>query len=568
MIESPVVDSSRGGPGRERIGAAAPGVLSIVPPTVLLGLHATVYGRWIVDDAAITFAYARSIATGAGPVLQAGAVPVEGYSNPSWLGLLSLGRLLGWFDHGTWFGVPDYVAFPKVLALVFGAGVFAAFHVIARATTRHPVLVTLVAGSVTAEIPSFAIWSFSGLENSLLAFTACALAAVLARAVAAHTLLSPATAAGCGLLAALAALTRPDGLVYVAAYPLAVLLTLRGSRGRAGAVVGSVAAGVAAFAVPTGAYLLWRVATFGSLLPNTALAKSQSLPSLSDLARPVVLVDHVGGWSALLGGVLVVAALLWRCDGRPRAAFAVLLVPFAAAVAAFAVLEPDWMPLFRFATPVWPLGTVTAVVAAARVLPRLGRGPLAAALVVCGAAGVISVSTWVPIARAFGDGPTVPMCVVAQNTGLSFDGYAAVLGLRTGTLLAPDVGGTALTSRLRIVDLAGLTDRRIARFWADDDMAGLRDYVFDDVRPDFITSHSSWSQHTGLVADPRLAAGYVLVSPPSVVPANDEWVRRDLVAGAGRLASVRSYARDVAAPADDRARSQRRESCGDTLRVR
>jgi hypothetical protein len=267
-----------------------------------------------------------------------------------------------------------------------------------------------------------------------------------------------------------------------------------------------------------------------------------------------------------VGGVLAVVVLV-----RPvpqRAAFAVLLVPFVLAVAAFAILEPDWMPLYRFATPVWPLGIVAAVAAAAIALPGLGRAVVVAALAVLTVAGAASVGSWVPVDRAFAAHPTVPMCVVAQNTGLSFDGYAAQLGLRTGTLVAPDIGGAALTSRLRIVDLAGLADKQVARFWAADDMAGLRTYLFEVVRPDFITSHSGWSRHTGLTADPRLAAGYVLVSAPSTTPSNDEWVRRDLVARPGQLAELRAFARTVVKPADDRARSQPRGSCGDTLRVR
>lgn len=82
-------------------------VAAVAVPTAAFGAHATAYGRWIVDDAAITYAYARSIATGAGPVLQPGAEPVEGWSNPAWLGLLVLGRWAGLFDRGAWFAVPD-----------------------------------------------------------------------------------------------------------------------------------------------------------------------------------------------------------------------------------------------------------------------------------------------------------------------------------------------------------------------------------------------------------------------------------------------------------------------------
>ena len=37
-------------------------------PTAVAAGHASLYGRWEVDDAGITFAYARSVATGAGPV--------------------------------------------------------------------------------------------------------------------------------------------------------------------------------------------------------------------------------------------------------------------------------------------------------------------------------------------------------------------------------------------------------------------------------------------------------------------------------------------------------------------
>jgi hypothetical protein len=51
-------------------------------PTVLFGLHALAYGRWIVDDAGITYAYARSLTTGAGPVLQPGA-GARSWSPPS-----------------------------------------------------------------------------------------------------------------------------------------------------------------------------------------------------------------------------------------------------------------------------------------------------------------------------------------------------------------------------------------------------------------------------------------------------------------------------------------------------
>jgi hypothetical protein len=140
-------------------------LLPVGVPTALVALHMQLYGRWIVDDAAITFAYARSLAAGEGAVLQPDADPVEGYSNPAWLAVLVLGRWLGLFDHGTWFGVPDLVVFPKFVALLCCAGVFAAFYAVARAVSQRPVLLTVVAGAAAAAVPSFVIWVSSGLET-------------------------------------------------------------------------------------------------------------------------------------------------------------------------------------------------------------------------------------------------------------------------------------------------------------------------------------------------------------------------------------------------------------------
>src|SRR6266852_1908990 len=132
---------------RRRAGRRVPWRMigSVGAGTALIAWHATAYGNWLIDDAGITFDYARSIATGLGPVVQAGSPPVEGYSNPAWLILLVVGHLLGLFDHGAIFGVPDYVLYPKALALLCCAGIVGAFYSAAAAVTRRAWLVTLAA---------------------------------------------------------------------------------------------------------------------------------------------------------------------------------------------------------------------------------------------------------------------------------------------------------------------------------------------------------------------------------------------------------------------------------------
>lgn len=525
-------------------------------PVLVTGWHALQYGRWIVDDAGITFAYARSVASGAGPVLQPGADRVEGFSNPAWLALLTVGRWVGLFDRGVWFGIPDYVAFPKALALVLVAGVFAWMLYAAAAVSRHSVLVTVLAGVATACLPAFVIWCFSGLENSLLAFAVFGIGAVLVRAVVTDRLLSVGTGLTCGLLAALAALTRPDGLVYMAAFPVAVLLLVRGSEPRR--AVWAVAASVVTFAIPYGAYVMWRIATFGEVLPNTALAKAQGLPGIDAVSRPGELVAYVG-WLAVV--IATLAAGVALADSAQRRPLIAGLVPLGLAVAAYGVLQEDWMGQFRFATPVWPLAAFVVAVAVAHIVPRFGRRGRLVICVAFAVAALISTPALLVGYRSFRAAPTAPLCLVVTNTGTAFNDLARTIAVRNGTLLAPDVGGAALTSNLRIVDLAGLTDARIAEFWRTSDWTGLRDYVFNEVRPSFIKAHGPWLAVLARESDPRLDIDYAEVA---TISGSTEWVRRDLLTEPGSLEALQAAAARTA-PVDLRYREAPLSSCGDTL---
>ncbi|MCW0212424.1 MAG: hypothetical protein OJJ54_03620 [Pseudonocardia sp.] len=538
------------------------GLIAVTLCTAFVAAHGALYGRWIVDDAAITFAYARSLASGAGPVLQPGAPIVEGFTSPAWLALLAAGRALGLVDHGTWVGVPDHVVFPKLLAMLCCAVAFACLYAAARSVARFPATVTVVAGAATAAVPSFVVWVVSGLENSLLVAVVCAIAAVLTRAAVAERLCAPGPAVVVGLLAALAALTRPDGLTYAGAYPLlVVLLTGRADRLRG---VRAVVLNLIAFAIPAGAYLAWRIRTFGEYLPPIVLARAQGVPRLDALGRPGDLVAAVG-WLPVVLGAVCVGAVMTRSTPFRRGLLAAVL-PLALALTAFAVLEDDSMAQFRFATPVWILGAFVVTVAVSRILWLAGLPGRAAAagllVLVVGASGPHLLDQ----ARAFRAAPTVPLCLVAA-TGAAFEGYADVLGVRSGSLLAPDIGGVALTTRLQVVDLAGRTEPRIARFWRTQDMAGLRDHVFDDVRPTFLTSHPVWSAETGIAEDPRLARDYVLLT--AIGPDGDEghWVRRDAVGSADDLAAAQRFAAAVVQPEDREARLAPRGSCGETLRA-
>lgn len=551
-------DSLRSALRRRR--AAGP-IVSVGCGTALIAVHAHVYGSWLIDDAAITFAYARNLANGVGHVLQPGAMPVEGYSNPTWLVLLTLGQALGLFDSGAVFGIPDYVAFPKLLALGCCAGVLGFSYVAARPLTDRAAWAPLVTGAVLAALPSFVIWSFSGLENPLYALITAALATLLLRAKLAKTLLCPRVAAVSGGLAVLAAMTRPDGALLAASFPLLAAWSLRSERG---AAIRAIAVSCASFVVPFGLFLAWRYVHFGLLVPNTAVAKGGIALGSEQVDRLRELLAYPG-WLATAAFLLGVAVLASRREHR--APLAGLLIPLTLVVISYTLLPQDWMSQHRFATPVWTLVALTTALIVTVGVARARSGGRVALVLIVVLAGIAGGPRLHGDAASFRAAPDVPLCSIVERYGHVPDHYADLLRLRSGTLLVPDVGGTALTSRLHVVDLAGLTDAAIAQHHRRGDMSGLRDHVFDRVRPTIIHAHGHWSATTGVLDDPRLARDYVLVHSDRTMAPNQDWIRREMVPDPARLAALRADAARHIDEIEHRDATAPTRSCGPVLRV-
>jgi hypothetical protein len=399
-----------------------------------------------------------------------------------------------------------------------------------NAADGRALLVTLTGAALLAANPSFVIWSFSGLENSLYALAVVLLAVVMYCAALSGQLLSVKTATAAGLLAALAALTRPDGVIYAAAFPLvATCLVGRGRWLRTG---GALAVDAAAFAFPFGLYELWRYATFGRLVANTAVAKAQQAPTLADLLRVHELASYVG-WPAVVVGAASVAAVLVGSK-QLRASFVALLVPLTLAVVAYCILRADWMGEFRFATPVWAVATLVGSLAVAQVLAWSRPSWRIAVVAIVVVALLAQAGSLIAGLKSFRANPTVSLCTVADIDGRVVNGYADLLGVTHGTYVGPDLGGTSLTSGLTIVDMAGLADRPVADFLQRGDFGGLRNYILESIRPTFINIHYPFDY--GLTSDPLLARDYYFVY-------GDDWVRKGVVASPAILAKLRAYAK-------------------------
>jgi arabinofuranosyltransferase len=293
---------------------------------VLFLVHASLFLGSILDDAFISFRYARNLVDGLGLVFNAGE-RVEGYSNFSWVMLSAASLALG---------ISPTVTTPLVGTLA-GALLVLLMMRAGRRLAQQTGAPRRAAGSVAAALvvvtPGLAMYAVSGLEETafVLLSTAGALALVERHGV------------RFALYTSLAFLTRPEAGLLGVMGALFALADLR-SVPRATWLKRQLGI-VGVFVLCLAPYLAFKLWYYGSLVPNTLRAKEPYLPD-------ALVYTAQGTWPALALAALVVLA--WR-RGELSRAQRELFVLWGAFVAACIVVGPDWMPAYRFLLPSVPL---------------------------------------------------------------------------------------------------------------------------------------------------------------------------------------------------------------------
>jgi hypothetical protein len=246
------------GPVAARIASLGSG-LAVLAPVALFVAHAALLRHWLIDDAGISFAYARNLAAGHGLVAQPGAIPVEGFSNPLWTLLLTATFRLGLFSL-------DWT--PKALGLLLVAATFGVVLKDLGRSGRSHTWPAMLAVSLLATSTSFVIWTKSGLENPLLACLAAVSCVLVARVSEGESSVDRLA----GLTAGLLALTRPEAILYATAFPLSLLLSFGGTRTGLARWTRRVVTYAGALIPIPGSYCLFRRLHFGEWVPNTYYA--------------------------------------------------------------------------------------------------------------------------------------------------------------------------------------------------------------------------------------------------------------------------------------------------------
>jgi len=295
---------------------------------------------FFIEDAGISFAYARHLVDGEGLVAYPGGERVEGYSNPLWTFVVA-----GFYA----LGIPTWTS-AKLLGWLLGVATLPIVYALTcrMSERRTPTVqtVALLTPLALALSPQFVIWNASGLENALFCFL---LSAGVWRLVKESEDVThwPVSAVLFFLLTA----TRPEGIMYAAIALIArVMYAIADRRGL------SVLSWLTVFAVPFVVYNGWRYWYFAWLLPNTYYAKMGMESTFRPFGWTVKGWKYVNGYllshGVVLGLPLVVFALV-GIYSRWKRRLAVGIVVVITAMVLFNgsfVAHPEWWPTKLY----WP----------------------------------------------------------------------------------------------------------------------------------------------------------------------------------------------------------------------
>ncbi len=273
-----------------------------------------------IDDTYITLRFSKNLILGNGPIFNIGE-RVEGYSNFSWMALLAA---FGWV------GIPMEMAM-KFLSLGSGLGVLALVWKLSANYFKSDLAITtsvilLGFGSF------FAVWAVDGLETMFYTMLLTSLVYTLTTDRT-NTLLI-------GIIASLAALTRPEGIMF----SLIAVSCLTYKKGFLSGL--KVIALVAIFA---GGYELFRIYYFGQFVSNTALAKVHM-----SLNTALSGLRYLFSYNAASGYLLLPAALFGVAASKKNARLLIPLIFVLAQILFLMISGGDFMYAYRFIIPVMP----------------------------------------------------------------------------------------------------------------------------------------------------------------------------------------------------------------------
>jgi hypothetical protein len=415
-------------------------------------LHSLAY-NFVTDDAYISFVYSRNLAEHGELSFNLGH-PVEGYTNFLWTVILGVLMLVG--------------LQPEITSRVLGtacalATLYIVFRTMERALGRRSLWAT-VPPLLLACSSGFACWTSGGLETQLFTLL---VATAIDGVVAAEDAFGDRALIRTGIALALAAMTRPEGLLVAGVLGVVRLACNLLARRRVVSRTELVAA--ACFLGVWAPWFAWRWWYYGWPFPNTYYVKATGTWTNPAMAAEMWKhgAHYLWVWlrqtKLLYALPLAVLGITWVRPRTPRfalslacALLAAVYLPYAASVGG------DFMGLHRFIMPMF----VVAAIAITLGLERIPGAHFAAPVIVL-AFAVSQVLLTRESVRWGNNDPDNGIDTPAFLTVYTED--RAAIGHAMEACFQPDdfsiVGGAGAQpyyGRMRGIDVFGLVSDRIA----------------------------------------------------------------------------------------------------------
>lgn len=436
----------------------------------------------LVDDAMVSMRYAQHLARGFGLVWNIGQQPVEGFTNPAWMLLMTILHLL-----------PIPIARVSLAVMIVSALILliniALVYKIVEKLQPASSLTTLLAAGITAFYFPLIFWALRGMEVGLLVLL---FDAALLVALQPGNSLRSRDALVVGLLLALAVFTRLDAMIQV--FIILGYLAIRRVAPR------RIVPPLLIVLLTTVAILLFQRLYFGDFLPNTYYQKMAGTALWERLRNGVLVFYQHSLWDTVLPAAFsFVCFLFYRDFRRPET---ILLAALFAAQCAYSVwvggdyAEVELDAANRFITQGMPALIILFSLALDRVLAdarfRLVERP-ALRTIVSGACAlvvllVISGRPWLAWSR--NNAPLLQADIRRTREGLFLAKYTspqAVIAVHAAGQIPYYSGRTT-------IDLLGLNDPVIAHgpvtgpFYPGHDKWNYQ-YSITDLRPDLIADN-------------------------------------------------------------------------------
>ncbi len=466
---------------------------------VIFFILVSCFNAYTTDDAYISYRYAENMSRGFGLVFNPYDVPVEGYTNFLWTVILAA-------TASAKLPIPETASLLSMffsLALLVLMIVWA--HLQREDNPGFPIAVPLL---LMASTPALALWSGTGMETPFFAFLL----------VAGSILLSIEERRGwigilSGLVFALAALTRPEGLLIGGIIiGLSYLVS-----GQWYMRLPAFVTRVIVFVLPPGLHFIWRKSFYGQWFPNTFYAKTTTGTELTGLGIEYLKGFMFQGGIILVG--LIVLALFIRRKTEGLWTILVLTVVYSGYVV---WVGGDWMPANRLFLPIIPFMIMGASVFIAKTKDVSRPFPIVLTVIIC----LFFVYQGVNAQLRFIDHSLFAQKFLNHEPPID---VLKKLGLHLGDIASPysvvavvPAGKVPFYSGLRAIDMRGLCDHHIARQPFPENLTHILaghfkrddDYVLSR-KPDYIVLSGAARKHD--------AAPLEISNNLVVFPVLDEW---------------------------------------------